>query len=272
MNVHIQRRCATSAIPPLRSRQKWCSARVRALVPDPEPEQERGADRERGGVDGDRGAGAVERDQDARGGRAEDHPTLRAIASIALPCCRCSCVATIGTRPPARAGSRRRRCRTAPRADDVPELRLAGEQERGERGLHGAAPEVGHDHQVAPVHAVRPHPRGEDQHRHRQRLRGEHEPELRRRAVQVVQDRERQRDRQQRVAEDRHRLPAEQQPELPEPQDRGHGRIVLVAHAAGPGQAEAAHLGDRRERAARLGRRRRAGGPGAGARRAAVTS
>ena len=100
MNVHIHRRFATSAMPPFRSRQKWCSlacgrswrtwsrsrnaaltanvaASMAIAVPGP--------------------SSAIR--MPASVGPAT-MPTLRAMPSIALPCCRCCCVATIGTRPP----------------------------------------------------------------------------------------------------------------------------------------------------------------------------
>ena len=126
---------------------------------------------------------------------------------------------------------------------DVPELGGVGQQQRGERRLHRAAPEVRHDHDVAAVQPVRPHSGGEDQDGERERLRGQHDSELAGRPVEVVEHRERKRDREQRVADDRHGLAGEQQPELRKREDRGEPHRATVASVALTCHAQLTQLG-----------------------------
>jgi hypothetical protein len=89
--------------------------------------------------------------------------------------------------------------------DELPDLGVAGQEERGDRSLRRHAGHVRCDHDEVPREAVGDDAAEEDERRVRDRARGEHEPELRPRAVQCIEHGERQPDRGHRAADERRR-------------------------------------------------------------------
>ena len=211
MNVHIQRRLRTSAIPP-RSSSRKAAGRSPARGEGGEPMRiSRSAlTTNVAAVDRDRRAGAERDDQQpaqhrarARARRSGPAPSARWPAGAA-PARR-----TGGPARPRRGGSRPRRRRRAPPARSAstarPRRRAAA---AATPNCTAARPDVGHEHDALAGQPVGPDARREHQHGQRERLRGQHEAQLPGGAVELVQDRERQRHREQGVADERDPCPA----------------------------------------------------------------
>ena len=144
---------------------------------------------------------------------------LRVMPSSALACC--SRLLRRDLRHEGRRGGHEeRRGRGVQRIqrDQVPDARLAAQQEGSRRHLDDGAGDVGREQDRAPRQAVGPDAADQHEHRLRQDAREQHDAERGRRAAEV-EHRERQRDREDAVAEDRDRLAPEEERELALAQD-----------------------------------------------------
>jgi hypothetical protein len=103
-------------------------------------------------------------------------------------------------------------------ASKVPELRVAGQEQRGGRRLARAADEVRNDHHAVAWEAVRQHAAEEQEQDDRALPCRQDDPDVRRRPVQRVQYGERKCDRRHRAPGHRDRAPGEEEPELALPQ------------------------------------------------------
>ena len=242
MNASIQRRDRTSRTPPLSSARKsgaWsggCGARggSRMTIRNPAETTNVAASMATAAP----GLSTTISTPAAAG--PSTWPAFMARPISALACCSSDAGTSRGHQPARRGAEERLEAAVdGDERDQVPQLRRAGQQQRGDRRLHEAATHVRDQHQPPPRHPVGPHAGDQHERGHRDDLRGEHEAELRRRAVQPVEDGERERDREQRVAEHRDRLAGEQQAEVAVAQDGRpeHGgtlRVRAVARAQRP--------------------------------------
>ena len=124
----------------------------------------------------------------------------------------------------------------APRSSQLPDLRLPGQEEDGDRALAEAADDVRDDHDAVTWEPVGPDPADEQEQDLRDRARREDEAEVGLRAGQV-ENGERERDVRERAADDRRRPPEEQEPEAPlaeraEGLAEVHGEILAYASDA----------------------------------------
>ena len=119
-----------------------------------------------------------------------------------------------------RGGHEERRCGGVQRIqrDQVPDARLAAQEECSRRHLDDGAGDVGRDQDGAPRQAVGPHAADQHEHRLREDAREQDDAERGRRAPEI-EHRERQRDREDAVAEDGDALRPEEERELPLAQD-----------------------------------------------------
>ncbi len=110
--------------------------------------------------------------------------------------------------------------------DELPELRMAADQERSDCSLRREHDEVGRHHDEVARQAVGPDAADEDEEDLRDPDRGEHDPQVGGRAVQVVEDGERERDGCERAAEQRCGAADEEEAE------RALAESAEAAHAA----------------------------------------
>jgi hypothetical protein len=107
----------------------------------------------------------------------------------------------------------------------MPDLGVAGDEQRRHCSLARAADEVRSDHDAVPRQSIGPDAADEQEEELRERARRQHEAEVRLRTCDV-EDGERERDRGHRAAEDRRRAAGEEKPELAvaERRECGHAR------------------------------------------------
>ena len=175
--------------------------------------QERRADGERGGVDGERPARPDAHHEHARERRPGDPaPGLGQAAQRVglLEALR----ADDGGHDPGDRGVEERARGAGDRREggDRPDARLAGDQQRRHQAVRGEPDDVGGHHQRAPRQPVGPHAADEQERDERDRPRREHDAEVARRARQV-EHREGERDADHAVAQQRDALADEQEPE-----------------------------------------------------------
>ncbi len=154
--------------------------------PRAHPHQQRGADQEGRGVDGECLAGSDAEDQRRRQGRADEladvvrhrHEGIR-LLDLGLG----DGLRDHRGRRGAEEGLRRSEQRLD--HDDLPDRDVAGDDQHGEGPVEGEADQVGDDHQPVPRHPVGPDPAEQHERDERDRVRRQDEAEVDRIAGQV---------------------------------------------------------------------------------------